>query len=217
MRRDLLHSVIAIVVLTLLVGLAYPLLFTGVAQVLFPGNANGSKINQGGRLIGSKLIAQDFRKPVLDRKGKPQMDAKGKPVLTADPRWFQPRPSATNYTADATAFGNLGPNNTTAREATKSNVDSYLTLERPYNPGLTAAKVPVDAVTNSGSGVDPHISKANARIQARRIAALRHLPLKRVQSLIDRNTDGRFLGVFGEPGVNVLELNLAINREAPTA
>ena len=217
MRRDLLHSGIAIVVLTLLVGLAYPLLFTGVAQVLFPGNANGSKVNQGGRLIGSKLIAQDFRKPVLDRKGKPQMDAKGKPVLTADPRWFQPRPSATNYTADATAFGNLGPNNTTARDATKSNVDSYLTLERPYNPGLTAAKVPVDAVTNSGSGVDPHISKANARIQARRIAALRHLPLKRVQSLIDRNTDGRFLGVFGEPGVNVLELNLAINREAPTA
>jgi len=217
MRRDLLHSVIAIVVLTLLVGLAYPLLFTGVAQVLFPGNANGSKINQGGRLIGSKLIAQDFRKPVLDRTGKPQMDAKGKPVLTADPRWFQPRPSATNYTADATAFGNLGPNNTTARDATKSNVDSYLTLERPYNPGLTAAKVPVDAVTNSGSGVDPHISKANARIQARRIAALRHLPLNRVQSLIDRNTDGRFLGVFGEPGVNVLELNLAINREAPTA
>jgi K+-transporting ATPase ATPase C chain len=214
MRRDLLNSVIAIVVITLVFGLAYPLIFTGVAQVLFPGNANGSKIHLGGKVIGSKLIAQDFRKPVIGRNGKPQMDKKGKPVLTADPLWFQPRPSVTNYAANATAFGNLGPNNTTARDATKSNVDSYLTLERPYNPGLTAAKIPVDAVTNSGSGVDPHISKANARIQARRIAALRHLPLQRVQSMIDQNTDGRFLGVFGEPGVNVLELNLAIVKEA---
>ena len=204
MRRDLLNSAIAIVVLTVLLGLAYPLLFTGVAQVFSPGNANGSKIHQGGRVIGSKLIAQDFRKPVLDRKGKPKMDAKGKPMLTADPRWFQPRPSATNYTADATAFGNLGPNNTTARDATRSNVDSYLALERPYNPGLSAADIPVDAVTNSASGVDPDISKANARIQSRRIAALRHLPLNRVRSLIDRHTDGRFLGVFGEPAVGRL-------------
>src|ERR1700704_4450206 len=109
MRRDLRNSAIAVVVITLIFGLAYPLLFTGVAQVLFPRNANGSKIHLGGRGIGSKLIAQDFRKPVLDSKGKPKMDAKGKPVLTADPRWFQPRPSATSYTADATAFGNLGP------------------------------------------------------------------------------------------------------------
>jgi potassium-transporting ATPase KdpC subunit len=214
MRRDLRNSAIAIVVITLIFGLAYPLLFTGVAQVLFPGNANGSKIHLGGRVVGSKLIAQDFRKPVLDGNGKPKMDAKGKPVLTADPRWFQPRPSSTNYSANTTAFGNLGPNNTTARDATKSNVDSYLALERPYNHGLTAAGIPVDAVTNSASGVDPDISKANARIQSRRIAALRHLPLTRVRSLIDQNTDGRFLGVIGEPGVNVLELNLAIAREA---
>jgi K+-transporting ATPase ATPase C chain len=217
MRRDLRNSAIAVVVITLIFGLAYPLLFTAVAQVLFPGNANGSKIHLGGRVIGSKLIAQDFRKPVLDSKGKPKMDAKGKPMLTADPRWFQPRPSATNYTADATAFGNLGPNNTTARDATRSNVDSYLALERPYNPGLSAADIPVDAVTNSASGVDPDISKANARIQSRRIAALRHLPLNRVRSLIDQHTDGRFLGVIGEPGVNVLELNLAIAREAHAA
>jgi K+-transporting ATPase ATPase C chain len=214
MRRDLRNSAIAIVVITLIFGLAYPLLFTGVAQVLFPGNANGSKIHLGGRVVGSKLIAQDFRKPVLDGNGKPKMDAKGKPVLTADPRWFQPRPSSTNYSANTTAFGNLGPNNPTARDATKSNVDSYLALERPYNHGLTAAGIPVDAVTNSASGVDPDISKANARIQSRRIAALRHLPLTRVRSLIDQNTDGRFLGVIGEPGVNVLELNLAIAREA---
>ena len=214
MRRDLRNSVIAIVVITLVFGLAYPLIFTGVAQVLFPGNANGSKIHQGGRVIGSKLIAQDFRKPVLGKNGKPEMDKKGKPVLTADPLWFQPRPSVTNYAANATAFSNLGPNNKTARDAFKSNLDAYLALERPYNPGLSAAKVPVDAVTNSASGVDPHISKANAHIQARRIAARRHLPLQRVRSLIDQHTDGRFLGVFGEPGVNVLELNLAIVKEA---
>src|SRR5882762_4843915 len=118
MKRDLLNSAIAIVVLTVLLGLAYPLLFTGVAQVVSPGNANGSKIDKGGKVIGSKLIAQDFRKPVLDKKGKPEM--------TADPRWFQSRPSATNYSADVTAFSNLGPNNTTARDATKSNLDAYL-------------------------------------------------------------------------------------------
>src|SRR6478752_10084548 len=217
MKRDLLNSVIAIVVLTVLLGLAYPLLFTGVAQVVSPGNANGSKVHQGGKVIGSKLIDQDFRKPVLGKNGKPEMDKKGKPVLVADPRWFQSRPSQTTYDPSVTFFSNFGPNSADAQAAFKSNLDAYLQLERPYNPGLTAAKVPVDAVTQSASGVDPDISQANARIQARRIAVLRHLPLKRVQSLIEQHTDGRFLGVFGEPGVNVLELNLAINREAPTA
>jgi potassium-transporting ATPase KdpC subunit len=217
MRRDLLSSALAIVVITLLLGLAYPLLFTGAAQVLFPGNANGSKVDRAGRVIGSKLIAQDFRKPVLDRHGKPEMDAKGKPVLTADPRWFQSRPSQTTYNPSATAFSNLGPNSADARDLFKANLGAYLRLERPYNPGLTAARVPVDAVTQSASGVDPDISQANARIQAHRVAAVRHLPLKRVQHLIAAHTDGRFLGLFGEPGVNVLQLNLAVDREAPAA
>ena len=217
MRRDLLNSVIAIVVLTLVLGLAYPLLFTGAAQVLFPGNANGSKAHQRGKVIGSKLIGQDFRKPVLGKNGKPEMDKDGKPVLVADPRWFQSRPSQTTYDPSVTFFSNLGPNSADAQAAFKSNLDAYLKLEGPYNPGLSAAKVPVDAVTQSASGVDPHISRANARIQARRIAAVRHVSLKRAETLIDEHTDGRFLGVFGEPGVNVLELNLAIDREAPTA
>jgi K+-transporting ATPase ATPase C chain len=217
MRRDLLNSAIAIVVLTVLLGLAYPLLFTGVAQVVSPGNANGSKIDKGGKLIGSRLIGQDFRKPVLGKNGKPEMDKDGKPVLVADPRWFQSRPSQTTYDPSVTFFSNLGPNSADAQAAFKTNLDAYLKLERPYDPGLAAAKVPVDAVTQSGSGVDPHISQANARIQARRVAAVRRLSLKRVQQLIDAHTDGRFLGVFGEPGVNVLELNLAIDREAPTA
>ena len=217
MKRDLRNSVTAIVVLTLLLGLAYPLLLTGVAQVVSPGNANGSKINQGGRVIGSKLIAQDFRKPVLGKNGKPEMDKDGKPVLVADPRWFQSRPSQTTYDPSVTFFSNLASNSADAQAAFKSNLDAYLKLEGPYNPGLSAAKVPVDAVTQSASGVDPQISQANARIQANRIAAVRHLPRKRVQQLIDQHTDGRALGVFGEPGVNVLELNLSINREAPTA
>jgi K+-transporting ATPase ATPase C chain len=212
MRRDLLTSVLAVVVLTIGLGLIYPLAVTGVAQVAFPGRANGSKIERDGKLVGSRLIAKDFRKPVLGPDGKPKVDADGNPVLVADPRFFQSRPStATSYSAEASAFTNLGPNSKDARDTFKSNLDGYLALERPYDPALTAAHVPVDAVTSSGSGVDPQISPANADIQAHRIAAVRHLPLATVSRLIDDNTDGRSLGVFGEPGVNVLELNLALD------
>jgi K+-transporting ATPase ATPase C chain len=218
MKRDVINSAIAVLLFTVVFGLLYPLAFTGVAQVLFPGKADGSKIERAGKAIGSKLVAQDFRKPVLDRHGKPAVDkATGKPVLTADPRYFQPRPSQTGYTPNITFFSNLGPNSTAERDAVKANIDSYVQLERRYDPQLTPSDVPPDAVTQSGSGVDPHISKANARIQAHRIAAVRRIPLDRVQKLIDDNTDGRFLGVFGEPGVNVLELNLAIDSEAPRA
>lgn len=215
MRRDLLTSVIAILVLTAVLGVAYPLAITGVSQVLFPGRANGSKITVNGRVVGSRLIGQDFRVPVLDAKGKPKVDKDGNPVLTPNRRYFQERPStATNYAADASAFTNLGPNSTDARDTFKSNLASYLDLERPFVPGLTAARVPIDAVTSSASGVDPQISKANAAIQAHRIAAVRHLPLATVTRLISDNTDGRSLGVLGEPGVNVLELNLALDRQA---
>ncbi len=97
----------------------------------------------------------------------------------------------------------------------KKNLRAYLKLEAPHSPGLAAADVPIDAVTQSASGVDPHISEANARIQARRVAAVRRLPLERVNQLIDDHTEGRFLGLFGEPGVNVLELNLSLDEEAP--
>jgi potassium-transporting ATPase KdpC subunit len=217
MRRDLINSAIAVVLFTVVFGLLYPLAFTGVAQVLFPGKADGSKVERNGKVVGSKLIAQDFRKPVLDRNGRPEVDADGNPVLAADPRYFQPRPSQTGYTPNVTYFSNLGPNSVDERDAVKANIDAYLQLERRYDPRLTAAGVPVDAATQSASGVDPHISEANARIQAHRIAAVRHMPLGRVQKLIDDNTDGRFLGIFGEPGVNVLELNLAIDAEAARA
>jgi potassium-transporting ATPase KdpC subunit len=199
MRRDLLTSLIAVLLMTVLFGLVYPLAFTGVAQVLFPGNSNGSKITVNGQVIGSRLIAQSF-----SRHGRP------------DRRYFQPRPSQTNYNPAVTFFSNLGPNSRAEKREVQRNLASYLKLERPYDPGLTAAGVPVDAITQSASGVDPDISEANARIQAHRIAAVRHLPISKVTSLISDHTDGRFLGLFGEPGVNVLELNLALDMEAPT-
>jgi K+-transporting ATPase ATPase C chain len=192
MRRDLLSAALAVIVLTLLLGLVYPLVVTGISQVAFPGNANGQRVTVGGKLVGSKLIAQDFKR---------------------DPRYFQPRPStATNYNAAGSAFTNLGPNSKEARDTFASSLAAYLKLEKPFNPELTARDVPVDAVTSSASGVDPQISQANAAIQAHRIAAVRRLPMETVQKLIKQNTNGRFLGVFGEPGVNVLNLNLALDR-----
>jgi potassium-transporting ATPase KdpC subunit len=192
MRRDLISSVIAIVVITIIFGLAYPLVVTGVSQVAFPGNSNGQKVTVGGKLVGSRIIGQDFG---------------------GERRYFQERPSTlTRYNAAASAFTNLGPNSKDARKTYAATLAGYLKLEGPFNPGLTAREVPVDAVTTSASGVDPHISQANAAIQAHRVASVRHLPLATVQKLIDRSTDGRFLGLLGEPGVNVLELNLALDR-----
>jgi potassium-transporting ATPase KdpC subunit len=214
-RRDILGSVVAIVVLTIGFGLVYPLVMTGVAQVTFNHQANGSQVRRDGKAVGSSLIGQDFRKPVLDANGKPKLDADGNPVLEADPAWFQSRPSQSGYSANVTFFSNLGPNQKDLADQVKANLDAYLTLERPFTPGLTAAQVPVDAVTSSASGVDPHISAANARIQANRIAAVRKAPLDRVLALIRDHTDGRSLGVLGKPGVNVLALNLALDKEFP--
>jgi potassium-transporting ATPase KdpC subunit len=190
MGRDAVSSILAIVAITLLCGLAYPLVVTGVAQVAFHDKADGSRIERDGELVGSRLLAQDFR---------------------GDVRYFQPRPStATGYDPAATAFTNLGPNRETARETYERSLKTY--VDREHVP---RGRVPIDAVTSSASGVDPHISKADAAIQARRVAAVRRLPLARVRQLIDDHTDGRFLGVLGEPGVNVLELNLSLDRLAP--
>ena len=199
MRRDLVTATLAVVVLTLVLGLGYPLLLTGAAQVAFPARADGSLIRtSAGRVVGSKLIGEAFT------------DAGGKP----DPRYFQSRPSATTPAdnAAATTFSNLGPNSTATLRAIDANIAAYLALEGPYVPGLRAAGVPVDAADSSASGIDPDISLANARIQAHRVAAVRLLPLARVMRLVARYTDGRALGVFGEPGVNVLELDLALDR-----
>jgi K+-transporting ATPase ATPase C chain len=214
-RRDIVGSIVAIVVLTVGFGLVYPMVMTGVAHVAFKDQANGSQVERNGKVVGSSLIGQDFRKPVLDASGQPKTDQDGKPVLEADPAWFQGRPSQTGYSADVTFFSNLGPNQKDLADQVKANLDTYVELERPFTPGLTAAQVPVDAVTSSASGVDPHISVANARIQANRIAAVRKAPLERVLALIRQHTDQRALGVLGEPGVNVLGLNLAVDKEFP--
>ncbi len=212
MRRDLTTSAIAAVVLTVLLGLVYPLVTTGVSQVLFPNKSDGSRIERDGELVGSNLIAQSFSKstPIPEaERGKFGKKATKAP----DPGYFQPRPSVTTYNPSVTFFNNLGPNNKELMQLFRGYLDAYLALEGPYNPGLTKEDIPVDAVTTSASGVDPHISEANARIQANRIAVVRGIPLDRVEELIDENTDGRALGVLGEPGVNVLELNLALDEE----
>ncbi|MBS1679448.1 MAG: potassium-transporting ATPase subunit KdpC [Actinobacteria bacterium] len=193
LRRDLRTAAIAILAMTVVLGLIYPLAITGISQVVFPGPANGSKVSVDGKVVGSHLIGQEF-------KGK---------------AWFHSRPSATEYSGNVTFFGNAGPNSAELREEIREELAAYLRLNKPYDHSLTRKRVPVDAVTQSASGVDPDISEANALIQAHRVAAVRHLPLSKVEELISHNTDSRSLGVLGEPGVNVLELNIAIDREAP--
>lgn len=217
MRKDALTSLLAVAVFTLLLGLAYPLAVTGVSQLTMRDRANGSLVTQDGRTVGSRLIAQDFRRPALDAEGRPKLDADGEPVLVADARYFQPRPSTTGYAADATGFSNLGPNAVDTRDAIRARIDEYLALEQRFVPGLDRGRIPVDAATSSGSNVDPWISVANARIQAHRIAAVRDLPLARVRDLIDDHTHGRALGVLGERGVDVLALNLALDGKTGAA
>jgi K+-transporting ATPase ATPase C chain len=214
MRRDIVTSIIGIIVLTVLLGLVYPLVITGVGQVAFPGNANGQKVYVNGKLIGSKIIGQSFQKAVLDKNGKPKEEEE-ELVTEADPNYFQSRPSATEggaYNAAASTFSNRGPNDKVTEEEDAENIKAYLELEKPYDPGLTTSRIPVDAVNTSGSNLDPEISPANARIQAHRIAAKRQLSLSVVDSLVAKYTDSRGLGFSGEPGVNVLELNLALDR-----
>jgi K+-transporting ATPase ATPase C chain len=208
MRRDLITGLLAVVVLTVVLGIAYPLAVTGISQLAFPGKADGSLVESDGRVVGSSLIGQEF-------KGR---------------AYFHSRPSATEYSGNVTFFANAGPNSKETRDEVRANLHAYLARERPYDPQLQldgpisgpevhkAAHqqvVPVDAATQSASGVDPHISVANARIQAHRVAAVRQLPLAAVEGLISEHTDGRTLGLLGEPGVNVLRLNVALDQEAP--
>jgi K+-transporting ATPase ATPase C chain len=198
-------------------GVLYPLVITGISQVAFPGNANGQQVYVAGKLVGSKIIGQQFTDQVINKKtGKPEVDKSGNPVTTPDPKYFQSRPSATvpPDNAAGTAFSNAGPNNIATEQAIAANIQAYIALEKPYGPGLTAARVPVDAADTSASGIDPDISPANADIQAHRVAAVRRLSLSRVMSVVSEYTHGRGLGFSGEPGVNVLQLNLALDRLA---
>lgn len=214
MRRDIANSLVGVLALTVLLGLLYPLAITGIGQLAFPGDANGQKVYLNGRLIGSKIIGQSFAKPVLGKNGRPQ-EKEGELLTEPDLRYFQTRPSATEGGADnaaASAFSNFGPNSKATVEADRERIAAYLQLERPYDPSLTVARIPVDAVSSSASNLDPEISQANAAIQAHRVAAVRHISLAVLDGLIARHTSGRGLGFSGEPGVNVLELNLALDR-----
>jgi potassium-transporting ATPase KdpC subunit len=212
MKKDIITSAIGIVVLTLLFGIGYPLVVTGISQVAFPGNANGQQVDVNGKLVGSKLIGQNFSTQVV-KNGKPEMKD-GVPVTNPDPRYFQSRPSATvpPNNGAASTFSNLGPNSTATEQEISSNIQAYIALNKPYDLGLKAANIPVDAVNTSASGLDPDISVANADIQAHRVAAVRHLSLATVMTLVSKYTGGRGLGFSGESGVNVLELNLALDR-----
>ena len=219
MRRDLLIAFRSIIVITILFGLGYPLLVTGVGQVIFPGKADGSLIKRDGKVVGSALIGQQFYENVIGKNGKVEM-SKGAPVTQPDPRYFQTRPSGTVPADNAagSSFANYGPNSTVTLAALQSNIVGYLALNtapdrRLYDPHVTsAAAVPVDAADTSASGIDPDISVANAKIQAYRVAAVRDLPLATVDRLVAQYTTARSLGLLGEPGVDVLELNLALDR-----
>ena len=193
MLRALFASVVAIVVFTVVLGFGYPALMTGVAQLTMSHQANGSLIVRNGTVVGSSLAAQGF----------------------SSSKYFHERPSATTppYNPGFTTFSNLGPTNPALGKLVKRNAAAILKLEGPYNPGLTIHQIPVDAVVPSGSGIDPEISIAYAYLQSRRVAAVRHLPLATVSQLIHEHTEQRTLGFFGEPGVNVLELNLALDQQ----
>jgi K+-transporting ATPase ATPase C chain len=185
--RQLTPAIVAIVVFTALCGLIYPLAVTAVAQVAFHDKANGSLIKKDGVVVGSRLIGQQF----------------------ADPKYFHPRPSAAGpgYDGLASSSSNLGPTNPSFLEAVAQRVAAY----RKENDLPVGQRVPVDAVTSSASGLDPDISVANAKLQAARVARARGTSVGDVLKLVGEHTTGRQLAVLGEPGVNVLELNLAMD------
>ena len=196
-----------LLLLTVILGLAYPLAMTGFAQVAFGNNANGSLIVRGGKTVGSSLIGQGFTVPVL-KNGQPVKDASGNPVVAPDPRYFQSRPSAAGLGYDPTSSGasNLGPENKTLIADINSRRAAAAALD-----GVNPAQVNPDALLASGSGLDPDISPAYAGEQVPRIARERGLSVAQVQALVAANTKGRTLGFLGEARVNVLNLNLALD------
>ena len=191
MKDHIRPALILLLIMTVLTGLVYPLAITGLAQLFFPEQANGSLIVRDGRVIGSKLIGQYFDKPA----------------------YFWSRPSATSpfpYNAAASSGSNLGPTNPALLDAVRARVAAL----RAVDPGNDSA-VPVDLVTASGSGLDPHISPAAALYQVKRVARVRSLDESTVQALVTQYTEGRQLGFLGERRVDVLQLNLALDSLSP--
>ncbi|WP_406281400.1 potassium-transporting ATPase subunit C [Embleya sp. NBC_00896] len=228
-------SLRAFLVLTVLLGVLYPLSMTGIAQAVFPDRADGSMVEVDGKEVGSSLIGQSF--DLVDTEGNPRtFDAEGREVLATadgesytylqggaplteeqakgvgplpDPKWFQPRPSASNYDALASGASNYGPENPDFVQLVKDRKAQVAQFN-----GVPEDRVPVDAVTASGSGLDPAISQAYALIQVDRVAKERKLDPVRVRALVRDHVDGRVIGILGEPRVNVLELNIALKKLA---
>jgi K+-transporting ATPase ATPase C chain len=183
MVRQSVAGLLLLLSFTVVLGLGYPLLMTGIGLVVFHDQANGSMVRVGGQDVGSSLIGQQF----------------------TGARWFQPRPSASSYDALASGGTNLGPNNPDLVRAVEKAKAAIAAQD-----GVSPSQVPPDAVTSSASGLDPHISPAYADLQAARVARARGMSVADVQRLVDEHTQGRILGFLGEPRVNVLELNLAL-------
>jgi K+-transporting ATPase ATPase C chain len=172
--------------------LVYPLVITGIAQVTMSDRADGSLVRVDGQVVGSSSIGQ----------------------LWEGDEWFHGRPSAVDYDASTSSGTNLGPNSQALADLIEERAQAVLDLESPYNPGLAVADIPEDLLTASASGLDPHISVAAAELQVARIAEVRGLPLDEILALIEEHTQGPTLGFLGQERVNVLELNLALERAA---
>ncbi|MFD5467063.1 K(+)-transporting ATPase subunit C [Kitasatospora sp. NPDC127059] len=189
-----------LLVLTVILGVLYPLLVTGISQVAFSDKANGSLVKSDGKVIGSSLLGQNYNLP----KKNPD-DPKEDPV--PDPKWFQPRPSANNNAGDSSGASNLGPNSDDLLKAVNDRRAAVAAFD-----GVDPASVPVDALTASASGLDPHISVAYAKEQVNRVAKERNLPVETVAKLVDKYTEGRSAGFLGQEGVNVVLLNTAVDE-----
>ncbi|MET9918800.1 potassium-transporting ATPase subunit C [Streptomyces sp. NPDC006435] len=200
----------ALLVLTVVCGVLYPLAVTGVAQGVFPDRANGSEITANGEVVGSELIGQRYDLPLK----------KGQETAAPDLKWFQPRPSNGLGTNSVNTRYELILSGATNRSGDSEELVDQVTAAKaavvkdnsvPGHP-VSPADVPADAVTSSGSGLDPDISPQYARLQVRRVAERNHLPVERVEKLVEQHTDGRILGFVGEPRVNVLRLNIALEQ-----